>query len=173
MDMENFNDERQSTETSYKLDCGHAYHTQCVFRYLRETTYECLQCNVHRTPREEIELTGYIAQTLEELRADPELRRLRREVDEAIAEYNGVRTDVKKALEALAPEIEERAGYHIIRKEVLQRIRRLRAQVKAACIQRNPMTAGVWGIAGDAIMNRAFVPRAPQGAYSSVLTLKI
>ena len=171
--MEDYHDERQSTETCYKLDCGHAYHTRCIFQYLRETEYQCLQCNIHRTPREEIEMTGLIAQTIEELRADPELRRLRQEVDEAIVEFKGVRADVKKALEAAAPEIEERAGYRTVRKELLQRMRRLRAQVKETCIQRNPMTAGVWGIAGDAILNRAFVPRSPHGVYSSYLYLKI
>lgn len=173
MDMEEFNDARQSTDTCFKLECGHAYHTPCIFRYMRETEYQCLQCNVRRAPHEEIELTGYIAQTLEELRSDPEIRRLRREVDEAMTEFTAVRTEVKRALEALAPEIEERAGYHGIRKEALLRLRKLKAQIKESCIRRNPMTAGVWGIAGDAIMNRAFLPRSPQGLYSSYLYLKI
>jgi hypothetical protein len=172
MDMEDYNDERPSTETCYKLDCGHAFHTRCIFQYLRETEYECIQCNVRRSPREEIELTGYIAQALEDLRADPEIRRLRREVDEAVTEFKAAREEVKKALEAAAPEIQERAGYASLRKETLLRIRRLKAQVKEACIRRNPMTAGVWGIAGDGILNRAFIPRA-RGLHCSYLYLKI
>lgn len=172
MDMEDYNDERPSTETCFKLECGHAFHTRCIFQYLRETEYECLHCNVRRTPREEIELTGYIAQALEDLRADPEVRRLRREVEEAVAEFRAARDEVKKALEAAAPEIQERAGYASLRKETLLRIRRLKAHLKEACIRRNPMTAGVWGIAGDGILNRAFIPR-PGGLHSSYLYLKI
>jgi hypothetical protein len=172
MDMEDYNDERPSTESCFKLDCGHAFHTRCIFQYLRETEYECIQCNVRRSPREEIELTGYIAQALEDLRADPEIRRLRREVDEAVTEFKAARDEVKKALEAAAPEIQERAGYASLRKETLLRIRRLKAHVKDACIRRNPMTAGVWGIAGDGILNRAFIPRA-RGLHCSYLYLKI
>lgn len=172
MDMEDFNDERTSTETCYKLECGHAFHTRCIFQYLRETEYECIQCNVRRTPREEIELTGYIAQALEDLRADPEVRRLRREVDEAATEFKAAREEVKKALEAAAPEMLERAGYASLRKETLLRIRRLKAYVKEACIRRNPMTAGVWGIAGDGILTRAFIPTA-RGLHSPYLYLKI
>ena len=171
--MEEFNDERQSTDTCYKLECGHAYHTPCIFRYMRETEYQCLQCNVRRTPHEEIELTGYIAQALEELRGDPEIRQRRREVDEAMAEFTAVRLEVKRALEAVVPEIEERAGYHTIRKEALLRLRKLKAQVKDSCIRRNPMTAGIWGIAGDGILNRAFLPRTPRGLYPTYLHLKI
>jgi hypothetical protein len=172
MDMEDYNDERPSTETCFKLDCGHAFHTRCIFQYLRETEYECIQCNVRRSPREEIELTGYIAQALEDLRADPEIRRLRREVDEAVTEFRAARDEVKKALEAAAPEIQERAGYASLRKETLLRIRRLKAHLKEACIRRNPMTAGVWGIAGDGILNRAFIPRA-RGLHCPYLYLKI
>jgi hypothetical protein len=173
MEMEDFNDERPSTDTCYKLDCGHAYHTRCIFQYLRETEYECIQCNVRRTPREEIELTGFITQAIQDLRTDPEVRRLRQEVEDAMLEFNGVRADVKKALEAVAPEIQERAGYTAIRKETLQRLRRLKAHVREACIRRTPLTAGVWGIAGDQILMRAFVPRASTGLYSSYLSLKI
>jgi hypothetical protein len=172
MDMEDFNDERTSTETCYKLECGHAFHTRCIFQYLRETEYECLHCNVRRSPREEIELTGYITQAIEDLRADPETRRLRREVEEAATEFKSAREEVKKALEAAAPEILERAGYASLRKETLLRIRRLKAYVKEACIRRNPMTAGVWGIAGDGILNRAFIPTA-RGLHTSYLYLKI
>lgn len=172
MEMEDFNDERPSTDTCYKLDCGHAYHTRCIFQYLRETEYECIQCNVRRTPREEIELTGYIAQALEDLRADPEIRRLRREVEDAMTEFKAAREEVKKALEAVAPEIQDRAGYKSLRKETMLRIRRLKAHVKDACIRRSPMTAGVWGIAGDAMVNRAFIP-TPGGLHSSYLSLKI
>ena len=120
-----------------------------------------------------MEMTGLIAQTIEDLRSEPEMRRLRQEVDEAIAEFKGARAEVRRALEAAAPEILERAGYRTIRKELLQRMRRLRAQVREACIQRSPMTAGVWGIAGESIVNRAFMPRLPSSVYSSYLYLKI
>jgi len=173
MDMEEFNDARAATDTSFKLDCGHAYHTRCIFQYMRETEYECLHCNVRRTPREEIEMTGLIAQTIEDLRSDPEIRRLRRETEEAFTEFRAVQTEVKRALEALLPEIEARSGYASIRRETLQRVRTLKAQIRAECIRRNPMTAGVWGIAGDQMLSRAFVPRAPWGLHTSYVTLKI
>lgn len=173
MDLEEYNDPRPNTETCFKLECGHAYHTRCIFRYMRETEYECLHCNVRRTPREELEMTGLVAQTIEDLRSDPELRRLRREVEEAFTELSGVRADVKRSLEALAPDVVARAGYHTIRRETLQRLQTLRAHVKAECLRRNPRTAGVWGIAGDQILMRAFVPRARSGTYFPYMTLKI
>ena len=173
MDLEDYNDPQSSTDTCFKLECGHAYHTRCIFRYMRETDYECLHCNVRRTPREELEMTGLIAQTIEDMRSDPELRRLRREVEEAFTELTAVRADVKRALEALVPDVVARAGYHTIRRETLQRLQTLKAQVKAECLRRNPRTAGVWGIAGDQILLRAFVPRAPAGTYVPMIHLKI
>ena len=171
--MVDYQDARASTDTCFKLDCGHAYHTKCIFQYMRESEYECLQCNTRRTPREEIELTGLIAQTIEDLRSDPEIRRLRQEVEQAMVEFTGVRGEVRKALEALVPEVEERAGYQSIRKETLARIRTLKSHIKAECLRRNPMTAGVWGIAGDQMLMRAFVPRSTAGIYTSTLLLKI
>lgn len=173
MDMEEFNDTRATTDTCFKLDCGHAYHTRCIFQYMRETEYECLHCNVRRTPREEIEMTGLIAQTIESIRSDPESRRLRREAEEAIAEFKAVQTEVKAALQALAPDVTARAGYHTIRKETLARIRALKTHVREECLRRNPVTAGVWGIAGDQILSRAFVPRTPMGLHTSYVTFKI
>lgn len=173
MDMEEFNDTRPATDTCFKLECGHAYHTRCIFQYMRETEYECLHCNIRRTPREELEMTGLIAQTIEDLRSDPEIRRLRREAEEAITEFKAVRTEVKNALEALAPDVVSRAGYHTIRKETLRRVRDLKTHVREECIRRNPMTAGVWGIAGDQILARAFVPRHTQGLHASYITFKI
>lgn len=173
MEMEDFNDPRQSTNACFKLACGHAYHTQCIFQYMAETDYQCLHCNSHRTPREEIELTGLIAQTIEELRGDPELRRLRSEVDEAMTEFVGVRNEFQKALEVIAAEMEGRTGYAAIRKETLQRIRNLKTHIKTECIRRNPLTAGVWGIAGVSLLMRAFVPRSTRGLYTHYMYLKI
>lgn len=171
--MDEFNDPRQSTTGCFKLECGHAYHTQCIFQYMRETEYQCLHCNVRRTPREEIELTGLIAQTIEELRSDPELRRLRDDFNEAMNEFIGVRGEVKRALEAAAPEIEARAGYHTIRREAMRRLQTLKKHIRAECLRRNPMTAGVWGIAGDDILRRAFASRPTRHLYSSYLYLTI
>lgn len=173
MDMEEFNDTRATTDTCFKLECGHAYHTRCIFQYMRETDYECLHCNVHRTPREEIEMTGLIAQTIEDLRSDPELRRLRQEAEEAIREFKAVQTEVKHALQALAPDIVARSGYSTIRRETLRRIQTLRTQVREECLRRTPMTAGVWGIAGDQMLSRAFVPRGCAGLHGSYIHLKI
>lgn len=171
--MEEFNDPRLSTDACFKLECGHAYHTQCIFRYMRDTDYECLHCNSRRTPREEVEMTGLIAQAIEDMRTDPEIRRLRHEVEEAIADFNGARAEIRRALEALAPDIIARAGYHTIRRETLQRIQRLKSHVKSECIRRNPLTAGVWGIAGNQILMRAFVPRSPTGLHGPFMYLKI
>lgn len=171
--MDEFNDPRPSTVTCFKLECGHAYHTPCIFQYMRETDFQCLHCNVRRTPREEIELTGVIAQTIEDLRSDRELRRLRDEFNEAMTEFIGVRGEVKRALEAAAPEIEARAGYHTIRKEAMQRLRTLKTRIRAECLRRHPMTAGVWGIAGDDILRRAFASRPTRHLYSSYMYLKI
>lgn len=173
MDMEEFNDARATTDTCFKLECGHAYHTRCIFQYMRETEYECLHCNVRRTPREEIELTGLIAQTIEDLRGDPEIRRLREEVEEGLREFKAVQMEVKTALQALAPDVVARSGYSTIRREALRRVQTLRAHVRAECLRRNPMTAGVWGIAGDQMLSRAFVPRTPSGLHASYVTFKI
>ena len=54
MDMNEFEDERASTLTCYKLECGHAYHTACVMGFLTNTNRKCPQCNSQQDQKDPI-----------------------------------------------------------------------------------------------------------------------
>lgn len=160
MDMADYQDPRESTPSCYRLECGHSYHTKCIVQYMRNTQFDCIQCNVRRSPQEEIDLTGQIAQQMNLMKRDPEVRRLKKEADEAFREFKASRQDFQTALHAEVAELKEKSGYTANRKETLRRIAVLRAHIKAQCLRRNPLAAGVWVFGGDEVFDRLFFGRS-------------
>ena len=43
--MEEYQDEKESTETCFKLECHHAFHTKCIMECLLKSKSACPLCN--------------------------------------------------------------------------------------------------------------------------------
>ena len=87
MDMIDYNDERESTDTCFKLECGHAFHTRCIVQVLSRTDHKCPACNKHKEPGERLEFEGVLRNLLQEIKCDPRVREARNENREAKIEY--------------------------------------------------------------------------------------
>jgi len=96
MDMKLWNDERESTPTCYKLECGHAYHTKCIIECLKKSNLGCPNCNERRTPQEELTRKGLLIKTVAEIRKNPELRPLKDECNQAVKEIVETRKQIQK-----------------------------------------------------------------------------
>jgi uncharacterized coiled-coil DUF342 family protein len=68
MDMNGYRDERQSTQTCFKLDCNHAFHTKCIVECLQKTHKECPSCNSEKTILEDLTLEGALQKLIEDVK---------------------------------------------------------------------------------------------------------
>ena len=110
MDMRDFNDQRASTETCFKLECGHSFHTKCIVQFLTRTQHKCPSCNKHKTPEEKLQMEGQVRNLLRTIKTDERVRLPKRE-------YVIARTEYKAALETL-------------KKDALQLVRKRAAELK-------------------------------------------
>jgi hypothetical protein len=95
MDMRMWNDERESTPTCYKLDCGHAYHTKCIIECLKRSNLGCPNCNERKTPQEELTRKGLFLKAIREITKNPELRHIKEEYNESAKELTETRKQLK------------------------------------------------------------------------------
>lgn len=96
MDMRPFEDERDNTETCVKLDCGHAYHTRCIVRCLSQMNRKCPNCNIDKTPMQELTREGLAKKLLGEVKRDSEVKFLISEFKESSSEYADTISTLKK-----------------------------------------------------------------------------
>jgi hypothetical protein len=102
MDMEEFNDEKESTETCFKLECGHAFHTKCIVLSLQKTNHSCPSCNKAKDPIEQLEIVGLARKLFMQSLRDPEIVELRKEFNIASSEYQEkLREHRKASIEAI------------------------------------------------------------------------
>ena len=87
MDMKEFKDERDGTETCHKLECGHAFHTKCIILFLTKTESKCPCCNNHKTADQKLTETATSKKLLGEIKRSSQFKAAKEEVDEARAEY--------------------------------------------------------------------------------------
>lgn len=119
MDMEEFNDENESTETCFKLECGHAFHTKCIVLALQKTKHSCPSCNKEKTPIEQLEIVGLARKLFMQAIRDPEISELRKEFLIATSEYQAKLREHRKActeaVHNLSKEmkIEEHRSYYL------------------------------------------------------------
>ena len=88
MDMKEFRDDLPGTDTCFKLECGHAFHTKCIVQFLTRTEHKCPSCNKHKTPEEKLEIEGILRNLLIEVRKDPRVRHVKKEYEIAKHDYS-------------------------------------------------------------------------------------
>lgn len=100
MDMNTFRDERQSTETCFKLECNHAFHTKCIVDCLQKTKHRCPSCNEDKSLEKVLTLEGLVLELVDEVKkvenvklALQEYRNAKTELDES---FKAFKEDVKK-----------------------------------------------------------------------------
>jgi plasmid stability protein len=131
MDMLEYNDERQSTPTCFKLECNHAFHTKCIIEVLSKTQHKCPSCNKHKSPEEQIERAGVIRNLLKEIKKDDRVRQAKHEYSSVTKEYSEKLSGLKKELKTWARKRAEEVGLHDDKKKWLSSI----AGVKKAARQ--------------------------------------
>ena len=113
MDMQQFKDERDGTQTCHKLECEHAFHTKCIVNFLTRTNHKCPSCNEYKTAESELETEGVIMNLLKEVRRDDNVKNTIHEYATIKQEYSDVlrqlKNEVKKfslqrAIELKIPE---------------------------------------------------------------------
>ena len=96
MDMRSYNDERENTETCYKLECGHAYHTRCIIQCLSNMHQKCPSCNKTKNHKQELTREGIIRKLVAEVRKDDDIKFLTNEYYEIREELSQANAQLKK-----------------------------------------------------------------------------
>ena len=119
MDLKEYNDSRDSTETSFKLGCGHAFHTKCIIEFLNRTEHKCPACNKYKDPVIRLDTEGLASNLCSEFLRTKEMREAKKETEEALKNYKNtlkkLKSEVFKYSEKLVEEykIKEQKKYLI------------------------------------------------------------
>ena len=95
MDMREFKDQRNGTETCHKLECGHAFHTKCIIEFLTKTESKCPCCNNHKTAEQKLTEAVLSKKLLGEIKRSTQFKAAKEEVVEAREEYIRVTKQLK------------------------------------------------------------------------------
>ena len=142
MDMKSFEDEQDQTATSFKLECGHAYHTRCIVSCLQRTQHKCPQCNSHKTPEKILTMEGLITEVFDEVRKTKDFK-------EQLGEYRQSRKDLDNTIKTLKNDVKQ---FVEKRKEELEfskkksryksSMRSIRLKFGKLCREKGPLYSG-------------------------------
>jgi len=144
MDMNEFRDERQATETCFKLDCGHAFHTKCIVQFLKRSTIECPGCNKQKTPTEMVEYEAVVAKCMNEIKSDPRVRIAKHEFVETRNEYKAALKKLHKEVNELAKKRAEELNIFKYKAYYFQTMSNVRAQAKEVATEKGQKHLGAY-----------------------------
>lgn len=102
MDMKTYQDERDSTQSCVKLECGHAFHTRCIISCLSQADRKCPQCNSNKDPEQMLTEEGMAVRLINEIKKDDRMKLIMGEIGEAKEECSAAIVQLKKDIRAYA-----------------------------------------------------------------------
>lgn len=142
MDMETYQDERESTETCFKLECGHAFHTKCIVSCLQKSDHVCPQCNKHKTLEGRLSLDGLAHNLFLELKKHPDVKLALREVKEAKQEMSSSMEVLRKETVEFVNKRKQELCISEKRKYLVDSIANAKAVVKTTAREYPPKYSG-------------------------------
>lgn len=138
MDMRSYNAEGEHTETCYKLECGHAYHTACIIRCLSLSNQKCPNCNQNKSPAEQLTREGVAKRCIAEIKKEPEVRLLITELRQIVSEYRDSMDTLKEEVKAFSKKRKEELLIDEKRKYMMNCITRIITAAKAVSKTKGP-----------------------------------
>jgi hypothetical protein len=142
MDMNSFQDERQQTATSFKLECGHAYHTRCIIQCLSFANQKCPNCHKNKSPADELTREGFAKRLIDELKKVPEVRVLITELRETVSEFGDTMSVLKQDVKDFVKKRSEELLIEEKRKYMLSCISKILSECKTICKTKGPQYTG-------------------------------
>lgn len=103
MDMNAYQDDRESTSTCFKLECNHAFHTKCIIECLQKTRHKCPSCNQEKTFSETLNREGIFQELIDDIKkAEP--------VREKLQEYSIAKRELDETVKAIQQEVKDFAN---------------------------------------------------------------
>ena len=138
MDMRSYNDEGLQTETCYKLECGHAYHTTCIIRCLSLSNQQCPNCNKNKSPAEQLTREGLAKKYIAEIKKEPEVRELIIELRQIVSEYRDSLGILKEEVKEFTNKRKEELLIDEKRKYMMNCISRIISSAKSVSKTKGP-----------------------------------
>jgi hypothetical protein len=138
MDMIHYNDERESTSSCFKMNCGHAYHTKCIITCLSIEGKKCPQCNDKKSASQELSIEGLKKKYLAEIKRDKDIQFLMNELSLSDQEYSEARRQLKKDIQEFINKRKVELGMDVKRDYVLECLKRIRNDSKTIAKQKGP-----------------------------------
>lgn len=127
MDMQEYGDDRENTELSIKLRCGHSFHTRCIVDCLSQIDRKCPQCmNVKDPPTTE----QINAKLRSEIKKTPAIKELLDELEETTKEYQEDILNLKKEVSEYAKRRVLELGLDKKRSHMLTCLRKIQTKAK-------------------------------------------
>lgn len=142
MNMLGFEDERLHTDTCVKLDCGHAYHTQCIIRCLSVSNLGCPSCNKYKLPSQELTREGMAKKLILELKKEDDIKFLVREFKESAEEYNQSIVQLKKDIKQFIEHRKQELHMSEKRKYMLDCLSKIQSTTKSVAKTKGPQYVG-------------------------------
>lgn len=143
MDMNSFNDERDKTETCFKLGCNHAFHTNCIIETLSKSNLGCPSCNSQKTPQAEFTREGLRTQLMKDLKKDEEIKELLKEFKDSSEEYSNSLSQLKKEIREYAKKRQEELCIPEKRKYILECLHTIQTTSKKIARTKGPQYVGM------------------------------
>lgn len=176
MDMTEFNDERESTETCFKLECRHSFHTKCIVQFLSRTRHACPSCNKIRSPENELATLGLAKNLLSDIRKDPEISHSIRECSNAFSCYNESLKILKKETINFIAEKKEELKIIENKNYVLECISHSKKIIKQKAVELGNKYIGALNYKAKSydrpLLDSLIYPRDLQGPYWKLWRLK-
>ena len=142
MDMEEYDDPRQGTETCFKLECNHSFHTKCIILTLQKTKHSCPTCNKEKPPVEHLETIGLASKFFKQALRDPEVSELRKELNVATSEYKNILQKHRKACREAVQKLTEEMNLVDYRTYYLKSFEKVKREIKTKVEEMGPRYIG-------------------------------